>query len=313
MKLQFTRILLFAFLLNIMLTSYKVNTHRKTYVTQHHTTRYISRALSECDIQSSIYDNDVDMKCVKEVFDRQTSQRFEEYEERMKEKRQKHKEQRDKNIQEIIEEDKMEKSLVEKIEKSCLRCGCGLGGVAASVGLFGGLGIYGWEMAEVAAVAQKGTAAGIDAVIKAFKTKFGLETISGVPLNTVLNANNFKHPMRLYQLVQGEYNIVCKAEASKGTSLLCSYKRSIFQETYKAIVVDAQTVANDAGQAAATVEAGELAKVAAESSHLYSAIGYSVLSILIIVLILVIVYLVLRYRRKTKMKKKTQYTKLLNQ
>ncbi|ETW32018.1 hypothetical protein PFFCH_00544 [Plasmodium falciparum FCH/4] len=68
----------------------------------------------------------------------------------MNEKRQKSKEQRDKNVQKIIEKDKIEKSLTEKVEKGCLRCGCGLGGVAASVGLFGGLGTYGWKTAAIA-------------------------------------------------------------------------------------------------------------------------------------------------------------------
>nr|SPJ13211.1 rifin PIR protein,putative [Plasmodium sp. DRC-Itaito] len=116
--------------------------------------------LSECDIESSNYDNDTEMKSVKENFDRRTSQRLRKYNERMQDKRQKRKEQRDKNIQKIIEEDKREKSLAEKVEKGCLRCGCALGGVAASVGVFGGLGVYGSEMAA-ATVAAK--AAGIKA------------------------------------------------------------------------------------------------------------------------------------------------------
>ncbi|KOB86422.1 hypothetical protein PFDG_02076, partial [Plasmodium falciparum Dd2] len=39
----------------------------------------------------------------------------------------------------------MEKNLAEKIEKGCLMCGCGLGSVAGSVGLFGGVAINIWK------------------------------------------------------------------------------------------------------------------------------------------------------------------------
>ncbi|CDO61960.1 rifin, partial [Plasmodium reichenowi] len=123
----------------------------KPSITSHHTPRYTSRVLSECDTESSICDKDEDMESVKEIFERQTSQRFEEYEERMKEKRQKRKEQRDKNIQKIIKKDRMEKKLAEKIEKGCLMCGCGLGSVAGSVGLFGGIIINIWKPAALAA------------------------------------------------------------------------------------------------------------------------------------------------------------------
>ncbi|WP_228715144.1 hypothetical protein, partial [Klebsiella pneumoniae] len=91
------------------------------------------------------------MKSVKENFNRQTSQRFEEYEERMREKRQKCKEQCDKDIQQIILKDKIEKSLEEKVEKGCLRCGCGLGGVATSVGIFGAIAVNEWTKAATAA------------------------------------------------------------------------------------------------------------------------------------------------------------------
>ncbi|ETW38856.1 hypothetical protein PFTANZ_00434 [Plasmodium falciparum Tanzania (2000708)] len=135
MKLHYTKILLFFFPLNILVTSYHVYSKNKPSITSHHT--QTNRSLCECDTQSTNYNNDEDMKSVKENFDRQMSQRFEEYEERMKDKRQKHKEERDKNIQEIIKKDKREKSLAQKVEKGCVRCGCALGGVAASVGIFG--------------------------------------------------------------------------------------------------------------------------------------------------------------------------------
>ncbi|SOV83877.1 rifin PIR protein, putative [Plasmodium reichenowi] len=297
MKLHFCKILLFFLPLNIW-----EHNKNKLYIIPHHT--QINRSLCECDAQSSSYDKDADMKSIMQQFDDRTSQRFEEYKERLKDKRQKGKEERDKNIQKIIEKDKMDKSLAEKIEKGCLRCGCGLGGVAASVGIFGGLGVYGWKSSALAAAAQKGTEAGIAKAITDVISKFGLETISGVPLKTVLNANFFKHPMTLYNLVQGEYNRVCEGDSTNITSVLCSYKSSNSSDIYRRISENVHKVANDAHEAATTVESGEFAKVTTASTELYSAIGYSVLAILIIVLVMVIIYLILRYRRKKKMNKK---------
>ncbi|ETW39109.1 hypothetical protein PFTANZ_00171, partial [Plasmodium falciparum Tanzania (2000708)] len=137
MKLHYTKILLFFFPLNILLTSYHAHNKNKPSITPHHTRTTTSRLLSEYDTESSIYDSDEEINSVKEIFERQTSRRFEEYEERMITQRQKYKEQRDKDIQKIILKDKMEKNLAKKIEKGCLRCGCGLGSVAGSIGLFG--------------------------------------------------------------------------------------------------------------------------------------------------------------------------------
>ncbi|ETW15146.1 hypothetical protein PFFVO_05939 [Plasmodium falciparum Vietnam Oak-Knoll (FVO)] len=181
MKLYYYKILLFWIPLNILvLSSYANNNKNKPSITQRHTPRYTSRVLSKCDIRSSIYDNDAQMKSVKENFERQTSQRFEEYQERMKEKQQKRKEQRDKNIQKIIHKDKMEKNLAEKIEKGCLMCGCGLGSVAGSVGLFGGIAINIWkptalDAAIEAAIAK--SAAKITAVAEAARILAGKEAV----------------------------------------------------------------------------------------------------------------------------------------
>ncbi|ETW32015.1 hypothetical protein PFFCH_00541 [Plasmodium falciparum FCH/4] len=138
--LHYCKVLLFSLPLNIL-----AHSKNKPYITPRHTPNTTSRVLSECDINTSIYHNDPDMKSVKENFDRQTSQRFEEYNERMQEKRRKCKEQCDKDIQGIIVKDKMEKSLTEKVEKGCLMCGCGLGSVAGSIGLFGEVAINIWK------------------------------------------------------------------------------------------------------------------------------------------------------------------------
>ncbi|SOV75746.1 rifin PIR protein, putative [Plasmodium reichenowi] len=312
MKLHYSNILLFAFLLNISVTSYHAHNKYKTYNAPY-TSGYTSRVLSECDIQLSNYDKDVEMKSVREGFDRQTSQRFQEYGERMKDKRQKRKEERDKNIQKIIEKDKMEKSLSEKVEKVCLRCGCGLGGVAASVGIFGGVGIYGWKSVALVAAARKGTAEGIAKAIAELYEKFLLKSLDGRQLTAVITAHNFKDINILGQLVQTEYYRMSDTGTIGNNSIFTSYAKLGDAEIIRTISANARTAAVNAGEEASRVEGVEIALVNASSTHLYNAIGYSVLAIFIIVLVMIIIYLVLRYRRKKKMNKKAQYTKLLNQ
>ncbi|SOS81878.1 PIR protein, putative [Plasmodium sp.] len=287
-----------------------VNNKNKPYITAH-TPITTSRVLSECDIQTSIYDNDEDMKSVKEIFDRQTSRRFEEHGEHMQEKRRKCKEQCDKDIQKIILKDKMEKSLTEKVEIGCLKCGCGLGGVAAGVGIIGGLGTYGWEIAATATAyetaKQAGIQAGIETVIAQIKNIPTLSELSSINWSQFINETS-------YCTVSG----IIKATKS-ATSSTCS--STLSTPAYCHIISNGETffgpVVKDGIEHTATqvasVKAIELGKVKATSAHLYSAIGYSVLAILIILLVMVIIYLILRYRRKKKMNKKLQYTKLLNQ
>ncbi|SOS81839.1 PIR protein, putative [Plasmodium sp.] len=317
MKLNYIKILLFFFPLNILVTSYHAhNNKNKPSITPRHTQRYTSRVLSECDIQSSIYDNDAEMKSVKENFDRQTSQRFDEYEERMKGKRQKRKEERDKNIQEIIEKDRMDNLLAEKVEKGCLRCGCGLGGVAASVGIFGSIAVNELTKAALLAAPQKGIEAGIEAGVKAafakIKVKSAFESISTLELLNFIDRSN-------YNTVDGLSNAVMAFVKSKGET--CPAYEGTMSRVCNALRSNSKALlgrAAEAGQKAAasttkSVEEAEIAAAYAKGTYLYSAIGYSVLAILIIVLVMIIIYLVLRYRRKKKINKKAQYTKLLKE
>ncbi|CDO61679.1 rifin [Plasmodium reichenowi] len=224
MKQHYTKIFLFVFTLNILIISLS-NEHNKNkiYITSHTQT---NRSLCESDTESSIYDKDEDMESVKEIFERQISQRFEEYEERMKEKRQKRKEQRDKNIQKIIHKDKMEKKLAEKIEKGCLMCGCGLGSVAGSVGLFGGIAINIWKpgalkiaidkaiaegAAEIASAANAaGDAAGAAKLIELVKSIFKVQNISGQSLGSVINPNTYTQVTSIYEAVSTQYLQTCK-------------------------------------------------------------------------------------------------------
>ncbi|SOV75752.1 rifin PIR protein, putative [Plasmodium reichenowi] len=311
MKLQYFKILLFFILLNIL-----ANTHKKPSITASHIPRYTSRVLSECDTESSIYDKDEEMKSVKERFDDRTSQRFQEYEERMKDKRQRRKEERDKNIQTIIEKDKMDKSLAEKVEIGCLRCGCGLGGVAAGVGIFGAVSVNELTKAALLAVSQKGIEAGIEAGVKAaiaeIKRTEAFKSIWTIEWSNFIDGSNYNSIPRLVDAVKAAINSTTNKCPNRGGPMdrVCNaittnsnyFVRSVAKAGEKAAVAET-----------ARFEEAEIALVNDTSTYLYNAIGYSVLAILIIVLVMLIIYLVLRYRRKKKMNKKAHYTILLNQ
>ncbi|SPJ13161.1 rifin PIR protein, putative [Plasmodium sp. DRC-Itaito] len=216
MKLHYSKILLFVIPLIIL-----VNTNKKPHITPHHTPIYTSRVLSEGDVQSSNYNKDTGMKSVMQQFVDRTSQRLRKYDERMKDKRQKRKEERDKNIQKIIEKDKMEKSLTEKVEKGCLRCGCALGGVAASVGLFGGLGIYGWKSAALATAKEAvkdaamatgadkiltaGAEAGKNAVIAGMKKEFGILTLCDKTLESYFTTTDYTNVSLISRSIYTQY------------------------------------------------------------------------------------------------------------
>nr|SPJ13393.1 rifin PIR protein, putative [Plasmodium sp. DRC-Itaito] len=315
MKQNYTKILLFFILLNILAH----NNNNEPYITPQHT--QTNRSLCEYETQSSIHDNDAQMKSVKQQFDDRTTQRFVEYEERMKEKRQKRTEQRDQNIQKIIEKDKREKSLEQKIEKGCLKCGCALGGVAASVGVFGGLGVYGSEMAASAVAAKaggikKGIEVGLDKFIEVVKqvlTSGQQDKIPAITELQTLTKGISGDNLTFYDIFQcinnninGKLGAKIDSDFSYAVNTIARNTRTEFNGTYN-VPVEAVASAVEEGKADAIIATH------AEYIHLYSAIGYSFLAILIIALVMIIIYLVLRYRRKKKMKEKAEYTKLLKE
>ncbi|SPJ08681.1 rifin PIR protein,putative [Plasmodium sp. DRC-Itaito] len=313
MKLHYSKILLFVIPLFIL-----VNTHRKIYITPHHIPIYISRLLSECDIQSSIHDKDAGMKSVMQQFLDRTSQRFEEYKERLKGKRQNRKEERDKNIQKIIEKDKMEKSLEQKIEKGCLKCGCALGGGVLPVwGLVSGL-WYGTWLQYLSAEAlpagiKKGIQVGLHRINVIVGTFRDIDKFPQITVDEMLLSGKFTNGVNLCDMFEyisstmyqklfdsGHYNYWNAVDGMvKGGIVDFNTRNSAHIAAVTDAVIQGKTEALNAAHA--------------EYAHLYSAIGYSVLAILIIVLVMIIIYLVLRYRRKKKIKKKAEYTKLLNQ
>ncbi|KOB85381.1 hypothetical protein PFDG_00855 [Plasmodium falciparum Dd2] len=132
------------------------------------------------------------MKKVLQDFDRQTSQRFKEYNERVQEKRKKCKEQCDKDIQKIILKDKLEKqmeekfsaletnidrndiptcickkTLADKVEKRCLKCTQNLGGIVIpSSVVLGGIAEFGLSTWKTSALAAAKKAAITEGAIK---------------------------------------------------------------------------------------------------------------------------------------------------
>ncbi|SOS77878.1 PIR protein, putative [Plasmodium sp. gorilla clade G1] len=344
MKLHYSNILLFFLPLNIW--AYNKN---KSYIAPHIPTT-TTRVLSECDIQKSTYDSNPEMKKVMENFDRQTSQRFEEYNERMIEKRKKCKEQCDKDIQEIILKDKIDKSLEEKVEKGCLKCGCGLGGVAAGVGIFGSIAVNELKKAAMAIAIKDAIAEGlvagetariqasIKAVILGIKSKFRIDTLGGEVLESILTAQKYDDVSLISESIYMQYKSTCLpqyvghgADLSKPIchtvytldfvqgkvhvpgSLQGSIKKALEKIVAEAKSNAVSETANVTTRQTAVFESRNIAAVDATYASYQTAIVASVVAILVIVLVMLIIYLILRYRRKKKMNKKLQYTKLLNQ
>ncbi|CDO61861.1 rifin [Plasmodium reichenowi] len=366
MKVQYINILLFVLPLNIL-----EHNQRNHYIT---TYTYINRSLCECELYELVnYDNDPQMKAVMDNFNKQTQQRFHEYDERMVEKRKQCKDLCDKEIQKIILKDKLEKqmaqqldtletkidtndiptcicekSLADKVEKGCLRCGYGLGTVAPTVGLIGSVAVNVWKPkaleAAIAAAIELNTAkitgaasaagmnAGKSAVIGSLKT-LGIDEIWPEMSHYILEMSHYNDVENLTAVINTKHYAACWSQGTAieevceafnynfgisnadGSSVLTKYA---IPKKVTQVVEGANEVAAKAAKAAeatetATIKAAEEKTIEAASTQLYGAIGYSILAIVVIVLIMVIIYLVLRYRRKKKMKKKLQYIKLLEE
>ncbi|SOV84061.1 rifin PIR protein, putative [Plasmodium reichenowi] len=368
MKVHYINILLFGFPLNILAHNEYI-----LHTTPNHT--QTNRSLCECELYAPAnYDNDQEMKAVMEKFNKQTEDRFHEYDERMKTTRQKCREQCDKEIQKIILKDKLEKelmdkfatlqtdiqndaiptcvcekSIADKVEKGCLRCGSVLsGGVAPSVGLLGGLGTYGWkplalEAAKAAAIAAA-EAAGKAAGLKEGTNRviIGLETL-GVDkfcpeiFNSIGTSTNYYDVTKIANAIFKKYEASCPVYSpgqangaicedfienfgllNPDTLNLIGDPSTEITNTIKSLVGGIKEVAdNKAAEATLSetpvLQARYTAAVETTYGSCQTAIIASVVAIVVIILIMVIIYKILRYRRKKKMKKKLQYIKLLEE
>ncbi|SOS78227.1 PIR protein, putative [Plasmodium sp. gorilla clade G1] len=303
MKLHYSKILLLYLPLNILVSSSYAHNKNKPYIKLHKRTT-TSRVLRECDIQTSIYDNDAEMKAVMDNYNRQTSARFKKYDERMIKKRQKCKEQCDKDIQQIIVKDKVKKSLEKKVEEGCLMCGCGLGGGVAPVwGIVSGLWYATWKQYVTQAPIQKG----IDTVISQIDYFPGINTLPGFNLANVINPNNYTSGSLIVKAIDAASKPMCGVRG-KETLQFCNFT----SHGGRTLISQLSDPAERAARAGIEATATEAAKLAKKSLTLTNTISASFVAIVVIVLVMLIIYLILRYRRKKKINKKQQYTKLLN-
>ncbi|SOV76363.1 rifin PIR protein, putative [Plasmodium reichenowi] len=358
MKVHYANILLlYSVNLSILLISCHINMQKNHYISARHapnTTKILTtRLLCECELYSPVnYDNDPQMKAVMENFSKQTQERFHEYDDRMIEKRKRCKDKCDKEIQKIILKDKLEKELMDKIsmlhtdiqsdaiptcvceksvadkvEKGCLRCGGVLGGgVAPSVGILGGIGEAAISVLQPLAVTaaenaakDAATALATQAGIKAVKLKIKGSSIfyeqhEIARFISIVNEKNFYSASALRESVVNLFSETCKNDGGS-RSIFCSIMVNNSQDvTFNGYVKPGM----DAFQTTLTTETTTLTKAkvgAVEATYggYHISIIASIVAIVVIVLIMVIIYLILRYRRKKKMKKKLQYLKLLKE
>ncbi|CDO61701.1 rifin [Plasmodium reichenowi] len=364
MKVNYINILLFALPLNIL-----VYNKRNHYITTSYT--QTNRSLCECELYAPAnYDSDSQMKEVMDNFSKQTQQRFHEYDERMKTTRQKCKDKCDKEIQKIILKDKLEKqmaqqldtletkidtndiptcvcekSLADKVEKGCLRCGYGLGTVAPTVGLLGTVAIGAWKNTAIAAAtkaaiakgAAKGLAAGntrgMEIVIYGLK-HFGVDKLFNEIYQSILKIDRFTDLKNFAEVIIAEHKTTCSLNTTKGAQCIKfdmkvgirlangeargppavqsvpKMIKGILEPAEKTAEEVTKSVTKEATEAAIKTNTGV---VEAATTPYYTTIIASIIAIVVIVLIMVIIYKILRYRRKKKMKKKLQYIKLLEE
>ncbi|EWC89562.1 hypothetical protein PFNF54_01633 [Plasmodium falciparum NF54] len=165
----------------------------------------------------------------------------------MKTTRQKCKDKCDKEIQKIILKDKIdkeltekfatlqtdiqndaiptcvcEKSLADKVEKTCLKCGGVLGGgVTPAWGFLSGIVYTGWKAAALAAAkklaaeagaaegASQGAAAGATRLIELIQSTFQVQNIAGQSLESIFTAQTYTDVSNITKALFNEYAEIC--------------------------------------------------------------------------------------------------------
>ncbi|SOS79540.1 rifin, partial [Plasmodium sp. gorilla clade G1] len=333
------------------------NHHNTTQIQKTKLTTTNTRLLCECDLYTSIYDKDTQMKKVMDNFDRQTSQRFEEYNERMIKNKKKCKERCDKDIQKIILKDKIEKeltktlsilqadissndiptcvcekSLADKVEKTCLKSGYGLGSNVPLLGVIFGIEFYTVALeraTEVATAAGEKAAfkAAIDAIVDTIKRAIISATHSlpdSVPFSPELEGSAaadvlipaLTADLRATRLldpgsIQSSFLKVSSiVEETQPISLNAS--NAAQGSLFVASKAGAEASKEAASAVAECTKQTTLGKIFTFEKFFSSSLGISIIVIVCIVIILLIIYLILKYNRKRKINKKLNYIKLLN-
>ncbi|CDO61544.1 rifin [Plasmodium reichenowi] len=373
MKAHYINILLFALPLNILLKVCHEHNQWNHYMKPH---TYTNRSLCECELYAPVnYDSDQQMKKVMDNFNKQTQERFHEYDDRMIEKRKQCKDRCDKEIQKIILKDKLEKELTEKlstlqtdiqndaiptcvceksmadkVEKGCLRCGGVLGGgVMPGFGTIGGslLGaLSAWKPKAIAAaiVAAKkaGAAEGAIAgnaqgtkIVTHFLEQWGVKYFCPDLFKSIGNEIPYNDVASYAQLILTKQQEACSVMSTVENNMCSKFNFSFgitdkygnytgapgpgpVKKVLGQLVEQAEKGAN---AEAANVKSATASKIITEETGVINTIYMgnqtiiiaSIVAIVVIVLIMVIIYLILRYRRKKKIKKKLQYIKLLEE
>ncbi|SPJ08247.1 rifin PIR protein,putative [Plasmodium sp. DRC-Itaito] len=326
MKVHCINILLFAVPLNILINDQR--NHKST--TQYTPKIPITRLLCECDLYIPNYDNDPEMKSVMDNFNKQTQQRFHEYDDRMKEKRMQCTDKCDKEIQNIILKDKLEKeltekfstlqtdiqsdaiptciyekSLADKMEKGSLRCGSILGAAMPELGSIGGTLVYAAAQSSAAKV-------GVSKAIELMGNIYNLGGVRFIDWMKLINVGNYNHRMSLVGIVN-KVNNMCPIKDPEGDVAFCFMEQSISRRSAGKFVQIISEKAGDAAMKAREAASGKFSEMTNVSVIFSDPVVISAIVVVTIALILLIIYFILRYRRKKKMKKKLQYIKLLNE
>ncbi|SCM18847.1 PIR protein, putative [Plasmodium sp.] len=259
------------------------------------------------------------MKSVMKDFHRKTSQRLQEYDERMIKNKQKCKEQCEKDIQKIILKNKIENELKDKLgrletkynTKDLPICEC-----EKSLTIKVEKSVYDVEVCWEVVLRQKGIAEGI----KAGDIAGAAKVVEG--LKTLVIYMKYRTTCTLHGSILGSGADKAMCDIIPNLGLTPEYatmhtsEQGLIRETVKKFVAEATKLA-EAKKAEVTsatttkIVTEKTVVIDATCSSYYTAIIASVVAILVIVFVMVIIYLILRYRRKKKMKKKLQYIKLL--
>nr|SPJ13300.1 rifin PIR protein,putative [Plasmodium sp. DRC-Itaito] len=313
MKVHYINILLFVHALNILANPTKKihPSHQKIPTT---------RLLCECELYAPAnYDNDPQMKEVMQQFEdhkleKQMAEHFD-------------------TLQTDIQSDAIptcicEKSIADKVEKGCLRCGYGLGTLAPNAGLLGGIGIHvlnAWkpaaiEAAKNAAISKAtkvATQEGMNAVLSKIE---GLSVIykpneGFVNLKSIVTKLTYNDGQALLQRAKEVIGDACWKEGGRRTGFCTATTQHGSGEYYLENIAELgrSTFEKTLPIQKEALETTNIAAVDAKYGVWQTANIAPIIAIVVIVLIMVIIYLILRYRRKKKMKKKLQYIKLLEE
>nr|SPJ13346.1 rifin PIR protein,putative [Plasmodium sp. DRC-Itaito] len=178
-----------------------------------------------------------------------------------------------------------EKSISDKVQKGCLRCGGILGSAFPELSAIGGTVVY------VAAV-KAAIDVDMKAAIEGLKGVTGLSELLKEKITYLVTPTNFKCPDALITVVQNVKNTKCVGTATN-SQILC-----ILEEDQWVTRIHPKTV--EAAGEASEAYISTLSNSTTITTFLTHPIVISAIVVISIALILLIIYLILRYRRKKK-------------